>query len=372
MNKTLHRVMQQYGGLEYEAQSICPECLSKKSVSQASAWSIEVLKLAARNGDETVRCPHHGHRVSTRLVNGPSNVLSTPKAEQAPFQAFEASEPTVPISDILRGVVVVGLWDGEVGKVVRVGSGFIVDRKRGLIVTAGHTFMNIWGDKRYPFGENYYGLRDAKVVIGVIPRQKGTGSNVSTEEAVFRYFAKIVAKDENIESRGECRLDACVLRITTRMEHDVGGDGDDCGKQPERLLLNNPDALKREKLLQLKVTEKCELDEQVRILGYNQGGEGIVGRGERLNRYVDFARGYVCKKFATGEDPSLQQRNRFKPREEIVVICPTIGGHSGGPCVNEQGEVIGILSRGDPAENQRCYLVPSYEWKSLVRQAKCM
>jgi hypothetical protein len=155
------------------------------------------------------------------------------------------------------------------------------------------------------------------------------------------------------------------------MESDVdSNNGEGCGDQPEILLQHNPEAMKREKLQQLKVTDKCELDEQVRILGYNQGGEGLIGPGESLNRYVDFARGYVCKKFATGEDNSEGCRHRFKPREEIVVICPTIGGHSGGPCVNQQGEVIGILSRADPAENQRCYLVPTSAWKSLVKKAK--
>ena len=104
-----------------------------------------------------------------------------------------------------------------------------------------------------------------------------------------------------------------------------------------------------------------------------------MGPGVSLNRYVDFARGYVCKVFARGEGSNnggsvhIQQqpvRQRFKPREEIVIICPTIGGHSGGPCVNQQGEVIGILSRADPAENQRCYLVPTYEWRPLLKKAK--
>jgi hypothetical protein len=114
------------------------------------------------------------------------------------------------------------------------------------------------------------------------------------------------------------------------------------------------------------------LDEPVRILGFNQGGEGLLEPGERLNRYVDFARGYVCKKFATSQDGGGYLRHRFKPREEVVVICPTIGGHSGGPCVNQQGEVIGILSRADPAERQRCYLVPAYEFTDLVRQAKLL
>ena len=368
--KAVQRVMDEYGGLEYEKQGFCPECLAKKAVSEASSWDFTVIRAAVKNGENTMRC-RHGHRVDTRLVAGPLDQLSTPKPDPSLSHSsgkfLPDSDPIVPVSDLLRGVVVVGLWDGKTKKVVRVGSGFIADKKRGLIVTASHTLMNIWGDRNSPFGENYYGLRQGKVVIGVIPRLKGEDSGTM---AVFRYFAQIVAKDPSIE-KGECHLDACVLRITTRLEEDVGGSGEGCGDQPERLLLNNPQAMKQEKLHQLRITEKCELDEQVRIIGYNQGGEGLLGPGESLNRYVDFARGYVCKKFAGGEDvDDGAGRHRFKPREEIVVICPTIGGHSGGPCVNQQGEVIGILSRADPAESQRCYLVPAYEWKPLLRQAK--
>ncbi|KAL3924001.1 MAG: hypothetical protein SGILL_001313 [Bacillariaceae sp.] len=359
--KAVQKVMEGYGGLEYEKQGFCPECLSKKGVGEASAWDLAVVRAAVRNGEPTMRC-RHGHRVDTRLVAGVNNSLQQRKHEEK-----LQTEPTVPINDLLRGVVVVGLWDGRTQKVVRSGTGFIADKKRGLIVTASHTLMNIWGDKNTPFGENYYGLRQGKVVIGIIPRKKG--EDVGTE-AVFRYFAKIVTKDPSIDN-GVCHLDACVLRITTRMENDVFGSGEGCGTEPERLLLNNPVAMKQEKLHQLKITDRCELDEQVRIIGYNQGGEGLLGPGVRLNRYVDFARGYVCKKFAGGEgNGDDEARHRFKPREEFVVICPTIGGHSGGPCVNQQGEVIGILSRADPAENQRCYLVPTYEWRHLLREAK--
>jgi hypothetical protein len=32
--------------------------------------------------------------------------------------------------------------------------------------------------------------------------------------------------------------------------------------------------------------------------------------------------------------------------------------------------VVGILSRADPAESQRCYLVPASEIKVLVNRAK--
>ncbi|KAL3919439.1 MAG: hypothetical protein SGILL_003753 [Bacillariaceae sp.] len=359
--KAVQKVMESYGGLEYEKQGFCPECLSKKGVGEASSWDLAIVRSAVRNGESTIRC-RHGHRVDTRLVAGVNDNLQQQRKNEEKMQ----TDPSVPINDLLRGTVVVGLWDGRTQKVVRSGTGFIADRKRGLIVTAAHTLMNIWGEKSTPFGENYYGLRQGKVVIGIIPKKKGEETGT---EAVFRYFAKIVAKDPSID-KGICHLDACVLRITTRLENDVAGSGEGCGDQIERLLLNNPSAMKQEKLHPLKITDKCELDEQVRIIGYNQGGEGLLGPGASLNRYVDFARGYVCKKFAGGESSGDEARHQFKPREEIVVICPTIGGHSGGPCVNQQGEVIGILSRADPAENQRCYLVPSYEWIHLLHQAK--
>lgn len=366
--KCVRRVMDQYGGLEYEKQAFCPECLAKKGVSEASSWEFNSIRSSVLNGEGNIRC-QHGHRVDTPLVAGPIDVF--PKAKQEAFtQPSESGlDSSVPVQDLLRAIVVVGLWDGKERKIIRAGSGFIVDRKHGLIVTASHTLMNIWGDKNTPFGENYYGLRQGKVVIGVIPREKEGGDAGNKDMAVFRYFATIVAKDPSME-RGECHLDACVLRITTRMEQDVGGYGDGCGDQPERLLLNNPVAMKKEKLQALKITDKCELEEQVRILGYNQGGEGRLLPGESLNRYVDFARGYVCKRFASGEESGNKVRDLFKPRQEIVVICPTIGGHSGGPCVNQQGEVIGILSRADPAENQRCYISPTSEWVALVRMAR--
>eukprot|EP00957_Ditylum_brightwellii_P085282 6486216-Ditylum_brightwellii.AAC.1 len=45
-------------------------------------------------------------------------------------------EPIVPVTDLLGAVVLVGLWDEKSKKVIRAGSGFIVDKKRGLIVTA--------------------------------------------------------------------------------------------------------------------------------------------------------------------------------------------------------------------------------------------
>lgn len=368
--RAIGRVMEEYGGLEFEKQGICPECLAKRPVSRASLWDWSLIRNAARNGDETMRC-QIGHRVDTRLITGMAT--SQTRSRQMGLTREKSdkrlADHIVPVTDLLRGVVVVGLWDGKTDTIVRVGSGFVVDKKRGLIVTASHTLMNIWGDASSPYGENYYGLRRGKVVIGVIPREQGSDSIDSTT-AVFRYFATIVAKDINIDTNGVCHMDACVLRITTRLEQDVGGNGGGCADQPEILLVGT-EAFKKERLHQLKVSNRqAELDEQVRILGYNQGGEGLVRKGMSVNRVADFARGYVCKLFNADVEEGYTMSRRFKPKEEIVVMCPTIGGHSGGPCVNQSGEVIGILSRADPGDTQRCYLVPAKAWIGLVKFAK--
>jgi hypothetical protein len=38
--------------------------------------------------------------------------------------------------------------------------------------------------------------------------------------------------------------------------------------------------------------------------------------------------------------------------------------------VNEDGKVVGILSRADPVSRLRCYLVPYSELRALVKKAK--
>lgn len=380
--RAIGRVMEEYGGLEFEKQAVCPECLAKRPVSRACLWDLSLLRAAARNGDETMRC-QFGHRIETRLITGICAMMQMHEAtrmrqlavskERLSDRRLLTGDPILPVTELLRGVVVVGLYDGNVDKIVRVGTGFIADKKRGLIVTASHTLMNIWGDKQSPYGENYHGLRKAKVVIGIIPREGEEGDSDRDREttAVFRYFATIVAKDESIDKDGVCHMDACLLRITTKLEQDVKGDGSGLSLQPEILLMNNPAAMKQERLHQLRVSNReAELDEQVRILGYNQGGEGLMTPGMHVNRIADFARGYVVMKFHTNAEVGSVKGGRFKPKAEIVVMCPTIGGHSGGPCVNQSGEVIGILSRADPTERQRCYLVPASSWRGMVKRAK--
>lgn len=351
IKRAVKHVTNEYSGVEFERQAVCPQCLAKKPCSRASVWDHSVLQAAHKRGEQIVRC-RFGHVTDLRLICG----CFGHNRDAHSHDTQTGGEADAPVANLLKAVVIVGLYDERALRIVRAGSGVIVDRKRGLVVTAGHTLMD----------KNTWREINGKIVIGVIPQ-----TNDSDEPtAVFRYFARIIARDPSLDQNGICRVDACVLQITTRMESDVRDGGRDIDEKPEILLMNNPDAMKRENLPQLKLAQRFELDEPVRILGFNQGGEGLIEPGEGLNRRADFARGYVVMRFSREEALESSLDRNFLPNEEIVVICPTIGGHSGGPCVNQSGEVIGILSRSDPADQQRCYLVPSTEFKKLVKLSK--
>jgi hypothetical protein len=238
-----------------------------------------------------------------------------------------------------------------------------VDNKRGLIVTASHTLIRMEGEGA--FGEYYYGSKNAKALIGLIPQNAGNNNDdpegpQKTSTAVFKYFAEIVSDDVD-------NMDACVLKIKTKLEKDIE-ENCEISAVHEIPLLDKKD-IKREKIPKLPVTTQCEVEEEVRVLGFNQGGEGLFNPGSTLNRVVDFAKGYIVRSFRVNES-TRQGRRTFIPRHEVVVNAPTIGGHSGGPCVNKLGEVIGILSRADPADKGRCYLVPTSEFMSLVNKSK--
>merc|ERR1711862_74531 len=88
-----------------------------------------------------------------------------------------ASLLTWAFSAISRAVVLVGLWSPKEKRLISVGSGFIVDKKLGLIVTAAHTLIHLSSvdndddstKSSNSVGEDYYGCKHGKAIIGVIP-----------------------------------------------------------------------------------------------------------------------------------------------------------------------------------------------------------
>lgn len=336
-------------------QVVCPECLARVSPGRASTWGWDEVAAAAEERRESTIVCRRGHRVKSGLLCG-----TTWKEEPVSLLPLNYHEASKSVPEILPGVVLVGLWDPKCEQIHSVGSGFVADKKFGLIVTAGHVLFDMTEGRN--FGTPYLGMQDAKVAIGLIP-EKGKNN------AVWRYFAEILVDDVRNN------VDACVLRLTTRMEHDVD---DEIPASTDVDVFLDPSRIKNESLSKLKVESNFELEERVRILGYSQR-ESIEepGHQKHILRSPDFAMGYICRVFSantsddsSSEDSDCESKNTFTPREEIVVRCPTIVGHSGGPCVNDDGLVVGILSRADPTDPHLCYLVPALQIKNLVRRAR--
>ena len=365
--KCICRAMRQVYGLEIEKQAFCPTCLHKFSVGEARGWKwIEVLK-AVSGGTDKLRCDR-GHLVDLKFVSG--CYVSQSRGLEASQSAakIETEMKTIactdfsPVKKLARAVVLVALWDRQKKKFVNWGSGFVVDGYRGLIVSASHIFFEM--RMRNNFGERDLGYRDAFVLVGVIPDGIGSSDHSMKYRASFRYIAEVV--HENIRC-----VDACVLRIKSKLERDIDDQDFDFSQIPERPYTKK-EPFKKNPLPFLRITpenKSCEMEEEVRVIGFNQGGSGIHQPGRYLNRVLDFSEGHFISEFEP--TPDIEQRNNsFLPRKEFVVNCQTIAGHSGGPCVNNTGEVVGVLSRSDPYDLRRSHLVPTSEFKNLVEAAK--
>merc|ERR1712008_387939 len=115
---------------------------------------------------------------------------------------------------------------------------------------------------------------------------------------------------------------------------------------------------------------KSRIDEQVRIIGFVQRGEGIYEQGQIINHTLSVAKGYVCN-IKNSVSPIVQYGpDIFSPRSEIVIECTSYPGQSGGPRVNQDGEVIGIVSRRSHSDQRICYLVPTSVLEKILKSVK--
>jgi hypothetical protein len=335
---------------------VCPGCcLLETQLSKATVWDYENLNY----GDEPIRCSK-GHSAYPQLLLGPDDVddcASVATGVTSVYSTYSAMSAYTHSSSciqrkadvMLPAVVIVGLWDTVEKKVISVGSGFIVSKRKGFIITASHVLFNFKGDKEYGrIDQEFFGIPGATAIIGM--NRDGHNS------AVFTYSADIVASDV-------LKVDGCVLKIKKKFERPIELDCIQLAKRAEFPL----SSVRQERLQRLIMTTEYEREQEVRILGFRQTGEGILAEGARINRVACVNKGFVCKPLDTN---SYYSDDEFCPRSEIVVNCPTGVGNSGGPFVNAKGEVIGILSRVDPVEKERCYLTASKELKILLSEAR--
>merc|ERR1711957_1114537 len=254
-----------------------------------------------------------GHEVSTKMIYGCEDDDTDATTVQTACTSysccssstastcFKEERPRKSIGELLDGVVLVGLWDTKKGRMANVGSGFIADNSTGLILTAGHIFYKLEEGKKV---EQAY--KNCKAIIGTIVQSK---KDVDSTTAYFTYFAEIIAQDIT-------NTDAVVLHITTKFDKPFQWPSDVQSDHP--IMYGR---FKHEKLKRLKLVEAC-LEEQTRVIGFNQSGEGLAMAGEYINHTVSFARGHVLQ----NRDSLKRKKGVFLPRSEIVVDCTSYQG----------------------------------------------
>ena len=351
------RTIREYRGLDYSREPACHKCLATRDVRSAAVWSWSRVREASQRSDRGGLTCENNHRVDLRYLTG----QTLPSHRPIAYQEQSSFNENVHYTKICPGVCLIGLWDGH--RIHRCGSGFVVDAKRGLIVTAGHVVIDPSGSAAPPNSffrrqARYYGLSRGQVLVGLPPFSKVTNPNSPVgPEAVWRYVARIDTEDV-------CNVDAAVLRITARLENDVDNHEDLLSAFNNIRALKTQEDFQSEGLHQLKLSPRCEIEQNVRLIGYGQTTETSIDRS------IEVYRGYVSRKFMNSEWRGRSDRGYVWKHYFSIVTSLTLEGQSGCPCVNDQAQVIGILSQADRADKNKCFVVPTGEFIHIISDAR--
>lgn len=216
-------------------------------------------------------------------------------------------------------VVLVGCWDKEQGEVIQVGSGFIAETHHGFIVTSRSNVDCALGRK-----ENLV------PIIGVT--RKGTSNTV------WQYYADIALSRNSIFL--EKNLDCCILQIKSKFIVPIPTNNLFFGSQ--------------------KTTEvSCDELDQYGCLSATKERPGrcvlTFGYTSRTNRPVE-----CSTRDEISSTPSFIFGALDSIDKELDIISLKTSyrrGISGAPCLNQEGQVIGIVTKGREEYADKCKLV---------------
>jgi hypothetical protein len=315
------------------SEVLCYHCLQTTNVVNAGRWSWAEAHEASKSDDPLLICKR-GHSMNSTLACGIC------KAECFPtFGEVRSLE-----NRFQECIVIVGMLNSE-NELVSVASGFIIDAKQGLVVTVGHAIFDM---------ENHdHEMLGCKAVV----------ARVLPGLAPVWYFSVVEAS--NIKT-----TDVCILRICARVEN--------CQFDQSGIPINL-DNIHLEYLSALSLSRTGVFpEERVRIMGFphskSENGfcdyvESVEGRIERLHMAPNNDDNNNNNNNDVIRRKNASDSQAWLPSQEIVVnSCSGVKGQSGGPCLNEDYEVVGIYCRGQ--ESHVDYLVPASEIDRLLRRCR--
>jgi len=235
-------------------------------------------------------------------------------------------------------VMVMSGWD-EDGVIKSMGSGFVVDAAKGLIVSAAHVVF----DRRSRMCLVGGG---GAIVIGVINHER---------KAVWKYVAHVVK--EQVGGKGEEFFDVCVLKIGERLTGNGGGGngGGGFGSFEDMKSLGLTTTVAEGELVgelaEMKLWGGGDVDifSPVWLLGFPQ-----VGGAEEVNVFLTSFVGSV----------------RAMSEGVLQLNVENHSGNSGGPVLlRNKNTVVGVLSKGEN-DDMTAWAVPVDRWRWMVDEAR--
>jgi len=323
------RVLKEYSGLEYQSEIFCYKCIEGEQSTQlfmVQGWLKEDVQRSLKEGKEKIMCNCGKHNVDMcYLLPEAAKVLDEKRRREKVVMKYKEEEEmkrsVFGNADLFPGVVYI-LVLSKGGRVQSIGSGFVVGKKGGLIMTAAHVMYDMRSGK-------LVGSNDSNIYIGLIEGRE--------RRAVFRYGANIV------ESNLSC--DCCMLKISSKLRRGV--------KEVEWL-----------KEASSMMLEQGELDRDLIELEISdRGREGIdLGTEVILLGFPRRQDDGMCLSMMKGMVDSIGK--------QICFQVPNYGGNSGGPIVGNDGKVIGVLSKGEMFSGTTAYGYGAWDFLGMVKRVK--